>query len=141
MPAQSPSWSPAVPAEVTDSFRAVLSSAWGYLEARLKIARLEGTEALRVGLGVAVLALVVVLSLIVVYVGSMLVLTLWAARTWGDGNVLLAALTLVVGHLVLAVVCALWAARAVRRRRLFHATRKEFMEDKRWLQANQTFKS
>jgi uncharacterized membrane protein YqjE len=141
MSAQFPSWSPSSPTAVQESLRAVLASAWSYAEARLTIAKLESREALRVGLAVAAVAIIVLLSLIMDYVGAMLGLAVWIAESWGHENILAPTLVLVLGHLALAAVCALWAAHSVRRRRLFHATRKEFMEDKRWLQANQISKS
>ncbi len=141
MPVQSPSWSPTVAAEVSESFRALVHSAWNYLEARLIIARVEGRDALRVGLGVVGLAVAVLLSLTVAYVGAMIALALWITDTSDNGSVLPAIVALIVGHLLLAVLCAWRATRTVRNRRLFHATRKEFMEDQRWLQTNQTFRN
>lgn len=117
----------------------MLSSAVAYVETRWQIARLEGREALHVGLGVAACGLVIILSLIVAYVGLVAGFTWWASRNWGSP---LAAVSAVVfGHLAVAALCAIWGARAMRRHRFFHATRKEFMEDKLWLQTNQTSKN
>lgn len=130
-------WSPPVAAEVRESLQAVLTSAVAYLETRWQIAHLESKEALRVGMGVALLGLIMVLCLTIAYVGIVIAGMWWISQHWGDGDLVWPACAVIGGHLVLAVLCAWWATRAVRRGRLFHATRKEFMEDKLWLQTNQ----
>jgi len=120
--------------------QALLDSATHYVEARWRIASLEGREALRAGAAMAVLAMVIVLSLAVAYAGLMAALAWWLAHVSQAGaGAVMAALAL--GHLALAVACALWLARSVRNRRLFHATRKEFMEDRKWLEAHHPSRS
>lgn len=127
--------------DVRESVRTLLSSAAVYLEARLRIARLEGREALRSGARVVVLGFVGVLSLMVAYAGLMLGLAWWITHTWGDGSTVSTVLVLILGHIIVAVACGMGLVRAVRRGRFFHATRKEFMEDKRWLEAHQAFRN
>lgn len=124
--------------DVRESVRSILASAALYLEARLRIARLEGREALRAGVRVVVLGIISVLSLIVAYAGVMLGLAWWITHAWGDGSKVSTVLALVLGHLVVAAVCGMGLVRAMRRGRFFRVTRKEFMEDKRWLEAHQT---
>lgn len=129
----SPSPPPAV--EVRDTVRSLLASASDYAEARWRIASLEGREALRAGTGMVVTGMVILVSLAVAYTGLMVALMWWISAMWNVGaGVALAGL--VLGHLMLAAACAGWLAHLVRTRRLFHATRKEFMEDKRWLEAH-----
>ncbi|MGV3663157.1 MAG: phage holin family protein [Prosthecobacter sp.] len=138
--------SPAIPhsppvLDVRDSVRSLLGSASLYLEARLRIARLEGREALRAGARVAVLGVVLMLSLLVAYAGLMLGLAWWITHTWGEGGAVSTVLVLILGHLVVAAGCGMGLVHALRRSRFFHATRKEFMEDKRWLEAHQAFRN
>lgn len=136
-----PSVVSAPPAPVAgQAVRSLLDSASHYLAARLSLARMEGREALRAGVGILALGLVAGLSLAVAYAGFMTALVWWLAEVWGGGaGTAMAAL--VLGHLLVAAASAGWLAHVVRRRRFFHATRKEFMEDKKWLESHHPSRS
>jgi uncharacterized membrane protein YqjE len=125
-------------AGVTDLLRALLAPALLYAEARFRIARLEGKEALQVGLVVGGLVIAILLCLAVAYVSGIVALALWISQNWWQGSLFPAALVMIGGHLVLASSCVFWLVRTLRSHDLFHITRREFMEDKRWLQTHPT---
>lgn len=114
---------------VMDLLRSILTPVLLYADARLHIAKLESREALQAG-GVIIALL---FSLAVAYMGGLVAVALWISQNWWQGSLLPAVVVIVAGHLVLAAAGAVWLARSLRHRDLFHATRKEFMEDKRWL--------
>ena len=122
---------------VTDSIRSLLASGIAWMDARLRLARLEGSEALRLGLGIAALALFVLTSLFIAYLSVILALGLWIAQVWWQGSVIPAALIVAMGHLALAAAGAVWMIHASRGCHLFQATLIEFTEDRRWLHTHQ----
>lgn len=133
---------PSLPsAEARGVVRAILHSALHYVDARVEIARLEGRQAWHEGKAMVVLGTLFVFSLAAAYAGGILALAWWLSLEWGTSSALPVIITLVGGHLLVAAGCAASLLRTWRRTRFFHATRKEFMEDKRWLEESQTFKS
>lgn len=129
--------SPRAGVGVTDSLRSLLDSAMLYVEARLRLARLEGREALRMGLGIAALAILTLSCLMIAYACGLMALTLWIAHVWWQGSLIPATLIVALGHLVPAIVGAAWLVHASRGFHVFDATLNEFTEDKQWLHANQ----
>lgn len=135
-----PSPLPPVTAEVREAVRSLMASASHYAAARWRIASLEGREALRAGAGMLVAGIAILVSVAIAYAGLIGAFTWWLAGVWEIGaGAAVAALVLV--HLALAAACAGWLAHTLRSRRLFHATRKEFKEDKRWLEAHHPSRS
>lgn len=132
-----PTYTPRPGGGVSDSFRSLASSALAYLEARLQLVKLESGEALRLGLRLIILAVVILTSMFVAYVCGMVALVLWIAETWWSGRVLPAALIVAGGHILLAAASGgliLWSTRG---KVLYQNTLKEFKEDRRWLHTHQ----
>ncbi|OAI56979.1 hypothetical protein AYO49_03130 [Verrucomicrobiaceae bacterium SCGC AG-212-N21] len=123
---------------VTESLRSLLIAAMHYAEARIKLFWLECHEVMDRGIAVLAVALAAVLSVIITYVGSMIALVFWIARTWWESDPLPAVIMVTLGHLLLAVASIAWVIRASKGAHFFHATLKEFKEDKQWLHTSQT---
>jgi uncharacterized membrane protein YqjE len=123
---------------LTESVRSLLLAALHYAEARVRLFWLECHEVVHRGLALVALSLLAILSVIITYFGGMIALALWIARTWWNGDMLPAIVILSLGHLLLATCCAAWIAHAAKRAQFFHASLKEFKEDRQWLQTNQT---
>jgi len=108
-----------------------LSSALGYLRARLELAGVEGKEAVAIYFKLAVFLIIAAVLLLFGYIFFWIgVIALIAAAThlhWGW--IALAACLL---HLIGAAAC-LWAAKAKWCRPVFSATLKEFRKDQKWL--------
>lgn len=136
-----PPLSPHPSQDARDAVHSLIQSASHYVDARLRIATLEGREALRAGARMAVLGTLVLLSLGVAYAGAMLALAWWLSERLGSPSAVPGVAVLVAAHLLLAAVCAAWMMRAWRGGRFFYATRKEFKEDKRWLEARHPSRS
>lgn len=128
---------------VSDSVRSLVSSAVAYLEARLQLVKLESGEAMRLGLRIVILALVIVTSAFVAYVCGMVGLVLWIAETWWSGHILPAVLIVAGSHLLIAAISGVIIAFSTRGHPLYQNTLKEFKEDRRWLHTHQptTFKN
>ena len=140
MHASSSSWSS--PADrgnsLSDSFRSLLSSLVVYAETRWKLFKVESEQAMRLGIRVVALALFALVCAFITYVCSMVGITLWIAAHWWGGAVMPAAFIMAGAHLLLLLGCVgliLWSLRG---RQLFHDTRTEFKEDKRWLHLQTT---
>lgn len=136
-----PSVSSVSPPEARHEIGTLIQSALLYAEARLRIAALEGRDALRAGALMAVAGTLLFLSLGVAYAGGMLALAWWLSETLGAPSAGPAIAAIVAAHLLLAAGCSAWMVRAWRQKRLFPVTRKEFMEDKRWLEAHPPFRN
>jgi uncharacterized membrane protein YqjE len=126
---------------VTESLRSLLLAAMHYAEARTKLFWLECHEVMDRGIAVLVVASAAVLGVIITYVGSMIALVFWIARTWWESDLLPAVIIVTLGHLLLAVASITWVIRATKGAHFFHATLKEFKEDQQWLHTSQTSKN
>lgn len=93
---------------------------------------------MRLGIQVALAAVFGLLCAAVMYGCAMVGVTLWIAHQWWDGSVMPAAFIMAGAHLLLLTACAGFIAWALRGRQLFHDTKTEFKEDKRWLHLKQT---
>jgi uncharacterized membrane protein YqjE len=125
----------------SDSLRALLSSLVVYAETRWKLFKVESGQAVRLGIRLAVLALFALLCAGITYVCTMVGITLWIAERWWDGSVMPAAFVMAGAHLLLLLASAGTIVWSLRGRDLFHDTRTEFEEDKRWLHLNKTSNS
>ena len=136
----SPSWSSRLDhgGGFSDSVRALLSSLVTYLETRWQLFKVESGEAMRLGMRVALVAVFALTCAFVMYVCAMVGVTLWIAHQWWDGAVMPAAFIMAGVHLALLLGCAGYIMVALRRQQLFHDTRTEFKEDKRWLHLQTT---
>ena len=109
----------------------LLSSALGYLQARLELAGIEGREALATyGMGVALLAAAAVLLLfgyVFLWIGIIAVIATFSGVFWG-WVVLAVAILHFIGALGLAL-----AARAKWGRPVFPVTLQELRKDQEWL--------
>ena len=126
---------------ITSAVRSFAGSAAGYFDARLQLAKLEGAEALRLGISVVAIAAALVTSALIAYVFGMISLTLWIADRWWEGSVMKAALVISSVHLMLGLAAVTMILLLTKGRRPFHATLKEFSEDRQWLKGNQAFKN
>ncbi|RBP47460.1 putative superfamily III holin-X [Roseimicrobium gellanilyticum] len=135
-----PSWSSHLDRgnSLSDSVRTLLSSLVTYLETRWKLFKVESGEAMRLGIQVAVVTLFALACAFVMYVCAMVGVTLWIAHQWWDGAVMPAAFIMAGVHLLLLLSCAGFIIWSLRGRKLFHDTRTEFKEDKRWLHLQTT---
>jgi uncharacterized membrane protein YqjE len=136
----SPSWSSRLDhgSSLSDSVRTLLSSLVTYLETRWKLFQVESGEAMRLGIRVAVVTVFGLACAFVMYVCAMVGVTLWIAHQWWDGAVMPAAFIMAGVHLVLLLGCLGYILWSLRKQRLFHDTRTEFKEDKRWLHLQTT---
>jgi uncharacterized membrane protein YqjE len=125
--ASSPSWSSRLDrgSSLSDSVRTLLSSLVTYLETRWQLFKVESGQAMRLGIQVAIVC-------------AMVGVTLWIAHQWWDGSVMPAAFIMAGTHLLLLLGCAGFIVWSLRGRQLFHDTRTEFKEDKRWLHLQTT---
>ncbi|QIF00808.1 phage holin family protein [Roseimicrobium sp. ORNL1] len=139
----SPSWSSRLDRghSLSDSVRTLLSSLMTYLETRWQLFKVESEQAMRLGIQVAIAALFGLACAFVMYVCAMVGVTLWIAHQWWDGAVMPAAFIMAGVHLLLLSGCAGFIVWALRGRELFHDTKTEFKEDKRWLHMQQTTSS
>jgi uncharacterized membrane protein YqjE len=126
---------------IAETLRSMFLAALRYAEARLRLFCLEGKEVLHRGLAVVALSIIAMLSVIITYAGIMIALVLWMARMWWDGDVLPAVMAAALGHALIAAGCAGWVIHVTRGTAFFHATLKEFKEDRQWLDANHTSKN
>lgn len=128
---QPPERRTAADAGLSDHVRAFLSSALGYLRARMELAGLETREAAVVyGKVFALLAAAIGLLLfgyIFLWIGAIAVIALLAGIHWGW-------ITLCVGvlHLAGTGLC-LWLVKAGWGKPVFTETIKEFRKDQEWL--------
>lgn len=136
----SPSWSSRLDqgSSLSDSVRALLSSLVTYLETRWKLFKVESGEAVRLGIRVAIVTAFGLACALVMYVCTMVGATLWIAHQWWDGAVMPAAFIMAGAHLVLLLGCLGYILWSLRKQHLFHDTRTEFKEDKRWLHLQTT---
>lgn len=135
-----PSWSSRLDhgSSLSDSVRTLLSSLVTYLETRWKLFKVESGEAMRLGIRVAMVAVFGLACAFVMYVCAMVGVTLWIAHQWWDGAVMPAAFIMAGVHLVLLLGCLGYILWSLRKQQLFHDTRTEFKEDKRWLHLQTT---
>lgn len=127
-------------AGVTGTLRRLLAAAVTYAEARFQLAVVEGGGAFKVLAAVVVAALTSLLFAFIAYMLLLFALVDWVATHWWQGQYAPAAAVVAVIHLAGAVVLAGWAYRALSQsgKTLFHATRREFQQDKLWLTSNQS---
>lgn len=123
---------------LADTMRSLFHAALHYADVRLRLFWLESRDMLHRGLLLVALAIMAAISVIITYFGLMIALVLWIARTWWGGDALPAVMIVALGHLLVAVTCGAIIAYATRHTHLFHATLREFKEDKQWLHENQT---
>lgn len=93
---------------------------------------------MRLGMQVALVALFGLACAFVMYVCAMVGVTLWIAHQWWEGSVMPASFIMAGAHLLLLAGCVGFIARSLRGHKLFHDTKTEFKEDKRWLHLEQT---
>ncbi|HSJ03526.1 MAG: phage holin family protein [Verrucomicrobium sp.] len=120
---------------VTGTLRRLLAAVVTYAEARFELACVEGKGALGLVIKLALAAFAGLLFTVIAYVLFMFAFVDWVATHWWSGHYAPAASIIAVGHLIAAAGLALWAARAASQSKdsLFHATRREFNQDKQWL--------
>lgn len=116
----------------------LLSSLVVYAETRWKLFKVESGQAMRLGIRVVALALFALACAFIMYVCGMVGVTLWIAEKWWDGAVMPAAFIMAGAHLLLLLGSAAMILWSLRRSQLFHDTRTEFKEDKRWLHLHAT---
>jgi uncharacterized membrane protein YqjE len=140
MHASSSPWSSGIERgnSLSDSVRGLLSSLVVYAETRWQLLKVESGQALQLGIRLAVLALFALLCAVITYVCSMVGITLWIAERWWNGSVMPAVFIMAGAHLVLLLASAATIVGSLRGRDLFHDTRTEFEEDKRWLHLHKT---
>jgi len=93
------------------------------------------------GLLLAALGITALVGAFFTYAGLMVALVLWIARTWWDGDLLPAILLVALGHMIMTFACVGWMIHAARHTQLFHATLKEWKEDRIWLNNKETSRS
>lgn len=127
------------PAGVTGTLRRLLAAAVMYLEARFRLACMEGGGAFKILAAVIVAGLTSLLFVAIAYVLLMLALVGWIAARWWQGDLAPAAAVVAAAHLAGAAALACWAVHALSTssKTLFHATRHEFQQDKLWLTSSQ----
>jgi uncharacterized membrane protein YqjE len=127
-------------AGVTGTLRRLLAAAVMYLEARFRLACMEGEGAFKLLAAVIVAGLTSLLFAAIAYVLLMFALVGWVAAHWWQGDLTPAAAIVAAAHLIGAVGLAFWAVRALSTssKTLFHATRHEFQQDKLWLTSSQS---
>jgi uncharacterized membrane protein YqjE len=140
MHASSSSWSSGLERgnSLSDSLRTLLSSLVVYAETRWQLFKVESGQAVRLGIRLAVLALFTLLCAVITYVCGMVGITLWIAGHWWNGEVMPAAFIMAGAHLALLLASAGAIVWSLRGKDLFHDTRTEFEEDKRWLHLHKT---
>ncbi|WP_157211013.1 phage holin family protein [Verrucomicrobium spinosum] len=126
-------------AGVTGTLRRLLAAAVMYLEARFRLACMEGGGAFKLLAAVIVAALTSLLFASIAYVLLMFAVVGWVAAHWWQGELAPAAAVVAAAHLLGAAALALWAIRTLSTssKTLFHATRHEFQQDKLWLTSSQ----
>lgn len=118
---------------LSGSMRSLLSSALEYTEARWRLLKAETGQMGASIIRAAVFGSIALFAAASAYVGGIVTLTLWIARTWWQGDLLPALLIVLLINLIAVGASALIAVRSLSKKGFFRHTLEELKADKQCL--------